>query len=174
MKKQIISSIIIVLSTFFSSNSFAIQKSDIENLEYSLVAWGSDDKFEKTIKLKNGKFEYQGPQGVMDRESVILLKSYIGDINDDSISDAAVILSHNTGGSGSVIQVAAVIDQGGKLKHVASRNLGDRTDIKSIKIEKNIIVIDIANERFYPGESKIVRYQLKNNKLVGQKPFKQL
>jgi hypothetical protein len=53
-----------------------------------------------------------------------------GDINGDGAGDAAVILVWSGGGSGRFASVAAVLNLNGKPVHVASRELGDRVEIK--------------------------------------------
>jgi hypothetical protein len=145
----------------------------LKNAQYSPVGWGTQDQLEKKkIKLVAGEYMKQGPEGPMDVESLTVVKIALGDLNGDGKKDGAVILYHNTGGSGSVAQVAAVIDDKGKPRHVASRNLGDRTEIIGLTIEKGFIVIELDNPRFYPGQKKTVKYQLVGNKLEGPKPFK--
>ena len=144
----------------------------LKNAVYSTVAWNTPDRFEHRVKLVNGKYEHQGPYGVTDHEEVEMGKTAFGDLNGDGKNDAAVILYHNTGGSGTVTQVAAVLDVNGQPQHIASRNLGDRTEIKKLTIKKGIIFVTVDNPRFFPGQKKTVKYRLVGNKLIGPEPFK--
>lgn len=143
----------------------------LKNAQYSTVDWDTSDQLGKSVKLVNGEYYWQGPNGVMDNESVSIGIIALGDLNGDGKKDAAVILLHNAGGTGTVIQVAVVLDVNGKPRHVASRNLGDRTEIKEMKINKGSIMIKLANSRFFPGLKKTVQYKLEGNKLIGRDPF---
>lgn len=143
----------------------------LKNARYSTVDWDTSDRLGKSVKLVNGEYYWQGPNGLMDNESVSIGKIALGDLNGDGKKDAAVILLHNAGGSGTVIQVAAVLDVNGKPRHIASRNLGDRTEIRELKIRKGLIMIKLANSRFFPGQKKTVQYKLEGNKMIGSDPF---
>lgn len=145
--------------------------SSLRNGEYYIIEWNTRDKFTNKVRLINGKYEWQDLR-LTDYELVEMDKVALGDLNGDGRKDAAVILWHNTGGSGSVCQVAAVLDSNGRPQHIASRNLGDRTEIKSLAIINGYIVINLDNPRFYPGQQKVVKYKLVGNKLVGPDPFK--
>jgi hypothetical protein len=94
----------------------------VKNAQYSTVKWNSQDRLEKNFRLANGKYEKQGPEGPTDVESLSVGKIALGDLNGDGKKDGAVILFYNTGGSGTVVQVAAVLDVNGQPRHVASRN----------------------------------------------------
>jgi hypothetical protein len=147
----------------------------LKNAEYSPVEWNSQDRLGEKLKLHNGKYykrDEENSTGAIEfGKSLDIEKIVLGDLNKDEKKDAAVILYHNTGGSGSVTQVAAVLNNNGQPQHVASRELGDRTEIKSLAIKKGFIVITVDNPRFYPGQKKTVKYKLVGNKLMGPEPF---
>lgn len=96
-----------------------------------------------------------------------------GDLNGDGAGDAAVILVWSGGGSGQFASIAAVLNVNGKPVHVASRELGDRVEIKSFAIKNGAIEIRLTNERFFPGKRASLTYKLIHNKLIGKEtPFR--
>lgn len=143
----------------------------LKNADYAPVDWGTSDRLEQKVKLTNGQYLKHDTESDRD-ETLSLGKAVLGDLNGDGKKDGAVILYHNTGGSGTVAQVAAVIDANGQPRHVASRNLGDRTEIKSLDIQAGGIVITLENPRFFPSQKHTVRYRLNGWKLRGPEPFK--
>ncbi|MDE2994639.1 MAG: META domain-containing protein [Chloroflexota bacterium] len=66
-----------------------------------------------------------------------------GDLNDDGDADAAVVLIADPGGSGTFRHVAAVINEGGEPRHVASAFLGDRVKVESLAIQDGEIVVQL-------------------------------
>jgi len=69
-----------------------------------------------------------------------------GDLNDDGLTDAAVILGLNTGGSGVFVYLAAVLAQDGQAVNVAVVSLGDRPDVESVQIEDGQIKLDMLTQ----------------------------
>ncbi len=66
-----------------------------------------------------------------------------GDLNNDGLEDAAVILRSRAGGTGVSVDLAVVINDNGKPANVASRYLGDRVQVKSGFIQDGIISLDL-------------------------------
>jgi uncharacterized protein len=96
-----------------------------------------------------------------------------GDLNGDGTDDAAVILAWSGGGSGQFASIAAILNVNGKAVHVASRELGDRVEIKRFTIKNGAIEIRLTNERFFPGKKATLTYKLIHNKLIGKEtPFR--
>lgn len=142
----------------------------LKNAQYDLNATSTE--VARIVKLQNGEyFEPYKDDPVGRGESVTLYKVALGDLNRDNKKDAVVILFLNGGGSGTDVHVAAVLYQNGQPHHVASRYLGDRTEVKSLAIKNGFIHIDVDNPRFASGQAKTVKYQLEGNKLVGPEPF---
>lgn len=65
----------------------------------------------------------------------------LGDINGDGLSDAVVPIFLNFGGSGSFVNLAAVLNQAGKPVHAApaTYGIGDRTVIQSLTVENGLV-----------------------------------
>ena len=165
----------LALQALIPAKAAELNMTMLKNADYSPVEWNSKDHLMGKLKLHNGKYYKRDKENSTDTfeigESLSIEKIVLGNLNQDENKDAAVILYHNTGGSGSVAQVAAVLNNNGQPQHVASRELGDRTEIKSLAINNGFIVITVDNPRYYPGQKKTVKYKLVGNKLVGPEPF---
>ena len=104
-------------------------------------------------KLTEGEYreEYVTDTG-MHLVSVVHLELYaFGDLNGDGVEDAVVILSANAGGSGSLVTLEAVINDGGAPRQVATASLGDRTRVRSVVIEAGEITVDMVTHG--PGDA---------------------
>ncbi|NTW14243.1 MAG: hypothetical protein HGA31_04410 [Candidatus Moranbacteria bacterium] len=163
-----ISICIMMLVSIDAMADTGITVGSVNNAGYHPVLWQSPDKTEsRVLNLVSGKF-YRNDT----RETLEIRRVVIGDLNGDGKNDAAVILSHNTGGSGSITQIAAVLDIDGVPVHVASRNLGDRSEVNSIKIVGDSVKINVTSGGYYRGHNKTVTFRLKGKQLVGPSPFK--
>jgi hypothetical protein len=133
------------------------------NLAYRPVVWNTKTQLErKPRQLHNGSYS-SGDD--MYAETLTMTGQVVGDINGDGIPDALVILSHNYGGSGTVIQMAAVIGYPGKrLAHVASINLGDRVQVLDVAIRQSGRIDVQLSTR----DSIFLRYSymFRNNRLI--------
>jgi hypothetical protein len=70
-----------------------------------------------------------------------------GDLNGDRVDDVLVILISYPGGSGTFFYLAAVLNQDGTPKPVATAFLGDRTIIRSMTIESGQIALEMITPR---------------------------
>jgi hypothetical protein len=94
-----------------------------------------------------------------------------GDVNGDGVSDAAVILATNTGGSGVFHDLAVVVDRDGRPVNVAITNIGDRVKINSISVDRQRIVLDLVTQgpsdpMCCPTNHVIQKYELQGGTLV--------
>lgn len=82
------------------------------------------------VRAKGGS--WSDPQG---RQSLTVLDMNArGDLDGDGVPDAAVVLVYWGGGSGVFNYLAAVINDHGTPRHVASAELGDRVRIDGIAV----------------------------------------
>ena len=72
----------------------------------------------------------------------LLTFTAFGDLNNDSVDDAAVLLVENSGGSGSFVYLAAVLNSEGTAENVSTILLGDRVSPESIVIANGEIVVE--------------------------------
>ena len=70
-----------------------------------------------------------------------------GDLNGDGAKDAAVTLVADPGGSGTFTYLAAVINQEGVARPIASVFLGDRIVVKSLAIQSGEIVVTLLTRK---------------------------
>jgi hypothetical protein len=141
-----------------------LTETQLKNSEYYFAIYG------ERVVLKEGEFE----RGTMPSEGYFgarLEKSALGDLNNDSIVDAAVILESGGGGTGRFIELAAIQNRGGKPKQAASITLGDRIVINSITIANGEIVLDMITHgpndpACCPNQKQISHYKLNGQSLM--------
>jgi len=123
-------------------------------------------------KLTDGKFEEPiAPNSATKLVIALHPVSAMGDLNGDGAEDAAVVLVANPGGSGTFYHLAAVLNQGGTPKHVASVLLGDRVKLESVSIAAGEITVKMTKQgpkdpMCCPTEQVTQRYKLQGDKLV--------
>jgi len=123
----------------------------LPNAEYPMD-WTSTGK----AGLKNGRFEETAAPGSA-MKTVILLggERAFGDLDGDGMEDAAVTLTVDPGGSGTFIYLAAVLNENGTARPVASVFLGDRISVESLSVRSGKIAVTTLTRR--PGEPMAAR-----------------
>lgn len=128
--------------------------------------------FEKPVQLVDGRYEGEpfDPQGI-SRPILIYQTHTWGKLDSDNNDDAAVILVATMGGSGSFYQLAAVLNRLGKPVNAATISLGDRVQIRSLRIEDRVITIQMIahapnDPLCCPSMAVTVRYRLQGETLV--------
>lgn len=84
--------------------------------------------------LKQGTYEEAIPDSSAKTTVKLGTQTAFGDLDGNGAEDAAAILQTSSGGSGDSTYVAAVLNQAGAAKPVASVYLGDRIVVKSLAI----------------------------------------
>lgn len=122
----------------------------------------------QVVKFSNG--EYKWPEGQTQ-----ISDKYItfGDVNEDGLQDAVVILSTNLGGSGIFSSIAVLENKDGKHEFIDTAELGDRVLINSIKIENGAIILDLVihgpNDALCcPTQAVVKTYNVVDGKLVSK------
>ncbi len=95
------------------------------------------------FQLKDGKYEKKYGDGTSQVYRVELVTMATGDLTADGEEDAVVVLAWNGGGSGTFYNLVAVGNQGGTLQQVAAEPLGDRIQVKALKIQDGKINVDM-------------------------------
>ncbi len=98
------------------------------------VTLALEDVSNNPAELKNGFFEG-------DHLTVQVLKSVVGDLDQDGLADAAIIILENTGGSGNFRDLCLLLNNGSRLEHTDSVTLGDRIEIISLTLNGEIITV---------------------------------
>lgn len=142
----------------------------LKNAEYKY-----QDAASGVAKLTDGVYKerFTEEQG-SEREMVIELipeSTAFGDLDGDGVEDAAVLLMEYGGGSGIFISLAAVINDKGTPKHVATVSLGDRTNVKSVVIKSSKIIVNMVTHgpddaMCCPTLKVTQKYKLQGDKLV--------
>jgi hypothetical protein len=140
----------------------------LRNAEYK-SEWPAAGK----AKLIDGSYTEKYVPGAAT-ELVIRLSDHhaIGDLNGDGAKDAAVVLVSDPGGSGTFHDLAVVVNQNERPKHVATEALGDRIVVKSLSIQSGEIAMTLLTRKPnepMSAEPKVEvtrKFKLQGNKLV--------
>jgi len=99
-----------------------------------------------TAKLVDGVFTAPSPTGGATGGVTVRLADprASGDLNGDKAPDAAVVLTAQTGGSGTFYNLHAVLNEGGAANPLAPVFLGDRVMLKEIVIKDGRITVDMV------------------------------
>ncbi|MEC4748114.1 META domain-containing protein [Methylomicrobium sp. Wu6] len=86
------------------------------------------------FSLDKGEFNRQYGEGIAQRDKVALEKIAFGDLDHDGLSDAAVILAWQSGGSGTFRYLMAMRNTGNASRQQDGILLGDRVQISALSI----------------------------------------
>ncbi len=112
----------------------------LENMEYTLQDPNGNNR---AYRLTDGAFQSGADSASVDFVSVVLGEQIVfGDLNDDGAEDAAVTIAVNYGGTGVFVSAAAVVNENGKPRHIASWLIDDRPRINDLKIQNGTIFVD--------------------------------
>ena len=138
----------------------------LKNAEYRGI-------YEETVELTDGRYEGKPfVEGGASRPTVTFMDPYaLGDLDGDGIEDAAALLAENSGGSGTFIYLAAVLNRNGYPNNEATTLLGDRVQINSLSIEEGEIVVDMITHGpddplCCPAQQVVQTYELRDGELV--------
>ncbi len=127
------------------------------------------DSCARTVKLVRGRTEFRDDGGLstveLDRRTIAT-----GDLNGDGESDAAVILQHSGPGSGTFYNLTVMTRHGRDLHSTASVLLGDRVRVRSLRIVKGEVVVELTDQgptdpMCCPTREMTNRYQLAGKRL---------
>lgn len=140
----------------------------LQNLDYR-YEWATGG----IAHLRNGRFDDVRYVPGLDDHLTVTMSDVVGvgDLDGDGRPDAAVILIGDTGGVGRFYRLAAVLNDDGKPRHVASFCLGDRVDVHAVEIKDRVISVDlnVQGPHDYATEHTlhvVWRFVLKGEELV--------
>ncbi len=129
--------------------------------------------YEETVQLTDGRYEGKPfVEGGASRPTVTFIDPYaFGDLDGDGVEDAAALLAENSGGSGTFIYLAAVLNRNGTPQNMATTPLGDRVQVNSLSIEEKEIVVDMITHgpddpMCCPTQQIVQTYELRDGELV--------
>ena len=108
-----------------------------------------DGIYDQPVTLADGYYEGEPfDEGGASRPTVTFVDGLVayGDLNGDGMEDAAVLLAESSGGSGTFISVAAVVNQDGQPVNAGTAPVGDRPQLKSLAIQNGQIVMEIVTQ----------------------------
>lgn len=93
------------------------------------------------IRLVNG--EFSGSVNGVELRASIQPGIQFGDLNGDGVDDAALLLSENTGGTGTFVSLVVIFSQSGKFKQAPGMTIDDRPVINSMSITDGKVKLDV-------------------------------
>jgi heat shock protein HslJ len=122
-------------------------------------------------QLADGEYRKPIVEGSATELVIRLMDVAFGDMDGDGVSDAAVALVTDPGGSGTFFELAAVVNRDGNPEHVTSISLGDRAQIEALSIEAGQIVVEMITHgpddpMCCPTQQVVQTYALQGNELV--------
>ena len=107
---------------------------------------------EQEVRLINGQAEAEAAPGSATKiKTSVFGQPVFGDLNEDGNEDAALLLVHQPGGSGTFYYVAAALNANGGFQGTNAVLLGDRIAPQTIEIRDGVVIANYADRR--PEES---------------------
>ena len=111
----------------------------LKNAEYTIVGF---DNASTLFRFSDGKFT-RGDTSSPDYADLRLLDFFpLGDLNEDGVNDAAVLIAENYGGTGVFVSVHVMLNEGGQPRQAASYMIDDRPQINTLEIRNGEIFLD--------------------------------
>ena len=114
---------------------------ELKNATYS----GFEDL--ESVRLVDGVSESESyAEDSALRPEVVLLRDFriTGDVDGDSTDEAVVLLNVSLGGTGQLLHLAVVDRSADRLKNVATERVGDRVQVRGVRIEDGRILMDVV------------------------------
>ena len=108
----------------------------LRNARYELPGLGA-------VELKEGKFEKKYGDGATQVNTAGYLTAAFGDLDQDGAEDAAAVLWWSGGGSGTFVYLVALRNDAGTPRQVAVVSLGDRTNVDTVTIRQNQVMVSM-------------------------------
>jgi hypothetical protein len=107
----------------------------VSNAEYNIPVAAAG-----TVRARGGN--WSDPKG--HQSLTVLDMNARGDLNGDGVPDAAVVMVYWGGGSGVFNYLAAVVNDRGQPRHVASAELGDRVRIDGVAVKDGTVTVNLT------------------------------
>ncbi len=101
--------------------------------------------YDEPVALTAGRYEGEPfVPGGASRPTLTLVDELVarGDLDGNGRHDAAVLLVENSGGSGSFVYLAAVLDREGAAVNAGTVLLGDRVSLRELRIADGVIIAE--------------------------------
>src|SRR5690349_14434199 len=100
-----------------------------------------------SVTLANGRAEAPTAPGSAAKAITTLNQKAVGDVDGDSRDDAAVLLIHEPGGSGSFTYVAVVLNASSGAKATNALLIGDRVAGQAVRLDGKTVIVDYRERR---------------------------
>jgi heat shock protein HslJ len=135
------------------------------------AAYHSEWPEDGIAQLTDGEYRKPIVEGSATELLIRLMDVAFGDLDGDGVSDAAVVLVTDPGGSGTFYELAAVVNQDGNPEHVATISLGDRAQIEALSVKAGQIVVEMITHgpddpMCCPTQQVVQTYALQGDGLV--------
>lgn len=138
-----------------SSAGSAPTLKQLKNASYSGI-----EGLKGPIKLIDGRWKGRPyKKGSVSRPVVSLVGDFrmIGDLDGDGTDETLVLLNYAPGGTGQLLHVAVVAHKNGRIQNVATALVGDRVQVRDVRIEKQRLLVDVVRSgpmdaKCCPGE----------------------
>ena len=107
---------------------------ELKNASYSGI-----EGLKGPVKLVDGRWKGRPyKKGSASRPVVSFVGDFrmTGDLDGDGTDEAVVLLNYAPGGTGQLLHLAVVARKKGKIENVATTLIGDRVQIRDVRIEK--------------------------------------
>jgi len=142
----------------------ALTENALNNATYRIDELGS-------FRLTNGEYLHYYGEGITQRHKVTVEKVASGDLDDDGLSDAAVILARQSGGSAIFKYLIAMRNTGNAPRQQGSVLLGDRVRIRALSIAAGVVNVETVtfgprDPMCCPTQQVKQAYSLRDGKLA--------
>jgi hypothetical protein len=118
-----------------------------------------------TVRLQDGRSEIAAtPHSTTTNKTAVYGKTVYGDLNGDGNEDAAILLIHDPGGSGTFFYVAGALNINGKYQGTNAVLLGDRITPRDLQIRNGVLITKYADRR--PGEPMTATPSVRRSKYL--------
>lgn len=143
----------------------------LRNIEYVIEGPASGK-----AKLVNGSYQERIPNSSAQIVVTFNDALSIGDLNGDGLTDAAVVLAINTGGSGTFYNLYGVLNDKGAPRPTAPIVLGDRIKLKALRIQDGELSVNFLTQgpkdaMTNPTLDVTRKFKLQEGKLVATTPI---
>jgi hypothetical protein len=168
-KRRVLATLLLVTLAFVAGcggEPEPLTAESLKNAEYLGI-------YDGPVDLTDGMYEGEPfVEGGASRPLVVFIEPYaFGDLDGDGVDDAAVLLVENSGGSGSFVYLAAVLNSNGSPVNMATTLLGDRAQVEELTIEEGRIKVKMLTHgpedpMCCPSQESSETYTLVGDELV--------
>jgi hypothetical protein len=100
------------------------------------------------VRFIDGRSEVEAAPGSATKVKTFVFRNPVyGDLDGDGDMDAALILVHQPGGSGTFYYVAAALNERGGWRGMEAVFIGDRVDPRTLDVNNGVVVVSYADRR---------------------------